>query len=440
MAVQLKQFQLKRKFVEHSAVWLNWLAGTFVISSLLLWIIPPIFLSYNVPSHQWIQGFSLAGAIAGSLVALGVGYKLREVERVLYTDTDLHQTVRFPGSVDQWIQDSELYGSEQYRSETLWQGAVAGVVGRFIDQIPWMQPHHPESVRQGIQGLKSPLGTRSPFNRVEHQQANAFRPNGPEIWTSPLLNWPSLRPYQAEGGFGIDLDDSRLHRLRQQLEAPEYEWLSQLVLAKPLLIWGNQCSGKTSLAGFLALLRMVVLGHSVSVVDPYAHQNAWPLVFEVHGANYDYRAVDQCLAAYHQRLRFSTTAHTSIWDEVTQYSEHCNPRRAAQFFQGIDQDWRRSSEFPILLSQANRSEVLGKDPGVRKPKPRRFVDINLPSYRDWLGNLRPTLRGIVTGLRVTAFGEPISQSIDLEPWMQPEYLLTTFPELQLLQTGVQRQD
>ncbi|NJO47046.1 MAG: hypothetical protein HC835_16285 [Oscillatoriales cyanobacterium RM2_1_1] len=82
MAVQLKQFQLKSKFVDQAMTWLNWMAGTLIVGSFLLWTMPPIFLSYEVVSHRWIQGFCLGAAIFGSLIALGIGYKLRSLERV----------------------------------------------------------------------------------------------------------------------------------------------------------------------------------------------------------------------------------------------------------------------------------------------------------------------------------------------------------------------
>ncbi|NJO47045.1 MAG: hypothetical protein HC835_16280 [Oscillatoriales cyanobacterium RM2_1_1] len=324
---------------------------------------------------------------------------------------------------------------------------MAAAIATVADQMPWTTPrttekssefaptsYRPEPIRQAIQGLKYPQGIPSdppPQARSSHPRSDA-NPSSPGNPTP--LNWQSVPQAPLEFKIApeiapeITLDHPR-YQLYEQLQTPHYRWLSQLILARPLLIWGDQCSGKTTFAAFVALLRLVLLGHSVSVSDPYAHQNTWPLIFAVSGAHYNYSEIDQSLAAYQQRVHFSTMAHTSIWDQVMQYPEFCNPRLVGQFFQGIEKDWRRSAEFPLLLTQAHRSEILGRDLSLRRHRFRQVIDIQLLSARDWLGNLRPSMSGIITGLQATALGEPIAQTIQLESWMQPEYLLTRFPEL-----------
>ncbi|NJO71959.1 MAG: hypothetical protein HC825_10370 [Oscillatoriales cyanobacterium RM1_1_9] len=130
-----------------------------------------------------------------------------------------------------------------------------------------------------------------------------------------------------------DENDSRVRRLWDQLNAPGCEWLLQLLLTKPLLIWGEQCSGKTSFAGFLALLRIIFFGHRVSVSDPHSHQNTWPGPFEVYGGEYNYNQINSRLVAYYQRLKTGSVPHTSIWDEVTQYHENCDPQLGGTIFE-----------------------------------------------------------------------------------------------------------
>jgi hypothetical protein len=217
--------------------------------------------------------------------------------------------------------------------------------------------------------------------------------------------------------------------LWQKLHQDEYSWLLQLILTKPLLIWGEQCSGKSKFAGFLAMLRMLFFNHQVSVADPHAHQNDWP--FEVYGHHYNYGAIDKRLIAYYERLKAGDIPYTSIWDEVTNYSENCDEKLAGRFLKSILSDVRKPPEFPILLSHSNTLNSLGGGKGgVKQMQIRGLVEVNLRAKRDKLGNLMPALKGTVTGLKLDEKGNAISQPLELEPWMQPSWMLSEFPELQ----------
>lgn len=225
-------------------------------------------------------------------------------------------------------------------------------------------------------------------------------------------------------------DDPRVQEVWEQLNAPGCEWLLQLLLTKPLLIWGEQCSGKTSFAGFLALLRVIFFGHRVVVSDPHSHQNSWPQPFEVFGGEYNYSQINSQLVMYYQRLKTGTVPHTSIWDEVTQYQENCDPQLSGRFLKSVLSDVRKPPEFPILLSHGNTLSALGGGRGgIKTMQSRGLVEVNLRATRDHLGNLRPALRGNVTGLDIDVKGSPTTQPIALESWMQPGYLLELFPEL-----------
>ena len=71
---------------------------------------------------------------------------------------------------------------------------------------------------------------------------------------------------------------------------------------------------------------------------------------------------------------------------------------------------------------------------------RGLVEVNLRAARDKLGNLKPALKGAITGLRLDEKGDPIIQQIELESWMQPEWILSEFPELAPSQTASQTDD
>ncbi|NJO71958.1 MAG: hypothetical protein HC825_10365 [Oscillatoriales cyanobacterium RM1_1_9] len=93
-------------------------------------------------------------------------------------------------------------------------------------------------------------------------------------------------------------------------------------------------------------------------------------------------------------------------------------------------DVRKPPEFPILLSHGNTLSALGGGRGgIKAMQARGLVEVNLRATRDHLGNLRPALRGHVTGLDIDEQGKPSTQPLALESWMQPNYLLELFPEL-----------
>ncbi len=140
-------------------------------------------------------------------------------------------------------------------------------------------------------------------------------------------------------------------------------WLKQLLKAKPLLVWGEQGSGKTTFIQFLALCRMVLFGHKVTVSDPHAHLNHWLKCFEVVGKEFDYSEIDRALSAYYQRLKSNDQPTTSIWDEVTKYEENCDPHLSGQFLKSILSDVRKVEEFPVILSHGNTLSALGGGKG-----------------------------------------------------------------------------
>ncbi len=161
----------------------------------------------------------------------------------------------------------------------------------------------------------------------------------------------------------IPTSDQNAHELWNRLQKPEYEWLLQLLLTKPLLIWGAQGSGKSQIAQFIALLRQLFFAHEVTVADPHSHINQW--CFESYGAGYNYSEINQRLKAYNKRLKNPDAPHTSIWDEVTQYEENCKSDESKRFLKSVLSDVRKPPEFPILISHSNTLSSLGGWKGRR---------------------------------------------------------------------------
>ncbi|MGL5080754.1 MAG: hypothetical protein ACRC8A_04650 [Microcoleaceae cyanobacterium] len=306
-----------------------------------------------------------------------------------------------------------------------------------LEQQQLIESLHRSELSAKVRPISSKLGPKAiisqipklPLNPISAAPVELNRKSPAKIPEIPL----GLRlsgPPEPQPLLTPDENDSRVRQLWDQLNAPGCEWLLQLLLTKPLLVWGEQCSGKTSFAGFLALLRMIFFGHQVSVSDPHCHQNSWPAPFEIYGGEYNYNQVNSRLVAYYQRLKTGSVPHTSIWDEVTQYQENCDPQLAGRFLKSILSDVRKPPEFPILLSHGNTLSALGGGKGgIKTMQSRGLVELNLRATRDHLGNLRPALRGNVTGLNVDEHGSASAQPIALESWMQPNYLLELFPEL-----------
>ncbi|MGF1494283.1 MAG: hypothetical protein ACFBSC_17920 [Microcoleaceae cyanobacterium] len=506
MAVQLKQFQLKRQFAEGSTIWLNWIVGGLILGSLLLWLIPLFCLSSEIVSHLWIQGITLGCSVVGSLVSLLIAYKLRGLETGLQSRSRSFESGQgvphFSSNRQTRRRSAPRFVRHPYRAsgEAEWDSQYSFTrryrAAASADQRSDESVESPRtiraSIRQGIQGLRTTLNRvtqvakeqdRIPDGKPFEQDMDGLywttQPDSPRAGVKPPpFDEPGFRDTEfnfetspetspetpPEAAPEIDSEtipvgsadpipksaaadqfediplnpaqlephDRRVQLLRDRLKAPEYVWLNQLLLTKGIFIWGDQCCGKTQFAGFIALLRLILLGHPVRVADPHAHQNAWPAVFEIYGANYNYEEIDQCLKSHRQHLKFATAPHTSIWDEVTQYEEYCNPRLTHQFFRSVMGGLHQSPTYSILLSQFSPMHTLGEvyNP-TQKKQHGQLIEINLYNHRDWLGNLRPAMRGTVTGLPSQYFNLPAQQPITLESWMQPQALFQIFSELRV---------
>lgn len=289
--------------------------------------------------------------------------------------------------------------------------------------------------------------TNTPLNSETHWEADLWDEPSEEIAQipsptsdriAPTAHHPNTREDHSTEAYLSLTPEEKKEKLWRNVS--RYEWLMQLLLTKPLLVWGSQCSGKTSFVGLLALLRVIFFEHEVSGCDPHAHQNEWPKWFQIVGAHYNYGEIDKRFDAYRQRLKTSNNGkpHTSLWDELTNYKENCQNPFAAGFLKSILSDVRKPPEFPILMSHGNTLAALGGgEGGVKRMQIQGLVEVHLLAARDPLGNLHPALKGSVTGLKTDeTTEEPLTEKIKLEEWMQPSWILERFPELDQAQTPV----
>ncbi len=407
MAINLKQFVREENIPPESVLRLNIAAGGAIFASLLLWSLPPFLLSREKTWHKWLQGFSFCGAILGSSTALVIGYKLKKLEPIIDAEKTQERE-----DYQHWLASSRFY-SESVR-EAIITAALAGEIEREKTPLPPakepISPPVPQAIAEPMSAVYSELEYKVPVTPTKKSSSEAF-----------------VVP---------DRDDLRTKKLWSKIEDSGCDWLLQLLLTKPLLVWGEQCSGKTKFSGFLAMLRILFFNHKVSVADPHSHQNEWPHIFEVYGGSYNYGQINSRLTAYYQRLKSANMPHTSIWDEVTNYAENCEEKLAGRFLKSILSDVRKPPEFPILLSHSNTLSSLGGGKGgIKKMQVRGLVEVNLRAKRDRLGNLKPALKGTVKGLKLDDRGEAMVQPIELETWMQPEYIFELFPELKSGEVG-----
>lgn len=228
----------------------------------------------------------------------------------------------------------------------------------------------------------------------------------------------------------IPTGDNRLKELWGKVST-ESPWLLQLMEPGPLLVWGGQGSGKTTFTGFLALLRVLFCNHRIEVNDPHEHLNNWPGLFPTYGGGCNYRQIDNRLKAYYDRVKNPQNSHySSIWDEITQYAECCNPDLAGRFLKSILSDSRKVDEHPILLSHNNTlGSLAGGKGGTKQMQIEGLVEVHLFNKRGSTGKLSPAMRGTIRGLEIDNTGNPIEMIIELFDWMTPDYLYSIFPEL-----------
>ncbi|CBN59155.1 hypothetical protein OSCI_4040005 [Kamptonema sp. PCC 6506] len=62
-------------------------------------------------------------------------------------------------------------------------------------------------------------------------------------------------------------------------------------------------------------------------------------------------------------------------------------------------------------------------------KEEQLLTLHLKAERDTFGHPRPAFRGFIKGYREDDDGNPIREAVQLQPWMNSQYLIQLFPEL-----------
>ena len=223
--------------------------------------------------------------------------------------------------------------------------------------------------------------------------------------------------------------------LWQQLNQPETKWVLCLLEPPALLVKGGQGAFKTTFVGFLILLRKLYCGHSLEVSDPHAHQNEdkW-FACRLVGHEQNYTEIATQLSHYFKRLKtrnLNSSPITSVWDEYTNYATRVPGDAVGDFLFSVLSDARKAREFPILIGHTDKKGGTGngKRTGEHEMKEEQLLTLHLKAERDTFGHPRPAFRGFIKGHREDEDGNPIREPVQLQPWMNPQYLLQLFPEL-----------
>lgn len=225
-----------------------------------------------------------------------------------------------------------------------------------------------------------------------------------------------------------------------RLQAP---WLLQLLERTPILIWGPQQSGKSSLSKIIAVARKLFLGHKIEVADPQASRNIWPGCFRVYGHDRNFHDVGLRLQAYYQRIaRQQPVPTTSLWDEFTSYGEWVPEGftdYANGFLKSVLAESQAGNEFPILLSHGRTSGYLGGSKGTKESRDKGLVEIEaIPAHTE-------TGRTYASGTYKLDALEPMetgqkSVVVELPPWLRFEALIQMFPELETMEQVYEEPD
>jgi hypothetical protein len=223
-------------------------------------------------------------------------------------------------------------------------------------------------------------------------------------------------------------------KLLKFINEHELGWIGQC-MKKPILIYGDQGSGKSYFAEFLALCRHYLRGHQiVSIADPHFHQNkdeCWQQLAKLKvpgfGAHHNYQEVNSQILAMYDRFSKRTLKSipiTSIFDEVTRYGqEEATQELAAKLGSKLSSDPRKANESPILVTHAKTLAALGGGDGFADAIKGNFIIIKLNSNSEQ----EPLWRGTISGIK-DEDGELIeNMKISIAPeWIRSSWVYYLF--------------
>jgi hypothetical protein len=282
------------------------------------------------------------------------------------------------------------------------------------------------------------------FGKPQKQETVKFSPRGilppsseakatpePHSLTRSHFATPQTVP-SANTHIQLPSLNERRQQLFDKLAQSPQSWVLQLLEATPILIWGEPRSGKTELAQFITLLRLLFIEHKVEINDPQGHINHWAACFPVYGSRFNYLAIDRRLKAYQDRLgQTPQFPIATIWEDYLQYPKLC-PSQSLEpysFIKSIATEAHKKEEFAILVGQ-NKPQGLPAE--VETLLERYFIQVRLFAQRSPTGRVIPSGRGFLRGLTQDQNGTPEELEITIPPWMQVRFLIETFPEIEHL--------
>ncbi|WP_449416138.1 hypothetical protein [Phormidium nigroviride] len=361
--------------------------------------------------NKWVRGCISVGCFIG---ALTIGYHATKTQDVL-TERD----------VQLWQQTDKLHATSKPPDWKPVGIAIALIsVGTGCYHLYKVLELESQQTTPGQPGQQPPSFPNSPTS-----------PNTPTSPNSPIFLTQATNSIDAENKAFDKAFNHRLEELWMLLNQPETKWVLCLLEPPALLVKGGQGAFKTTFVGFLILLRKLYCGHSLEVSDPHAHQNEdkW-FACRLVGHQQNYAAIAAQLSNYYKRLKtrnLNSPPITSVWDEYTNYATRIPGNGVEDFLFSVLSDARKAREFLILISHTDKKGGTGnsKRTGEHEMKEEQLLTLHLKAERDSFGHPRPAFRGFIKGYREDDDGNPIREPVQLQPWMNSQYLIQLFPEL-----------
>lgn len=371
--------------------------GAILVFDLGVWSLTPFMLPdpSNPDQQRHVQTMNALLGITG-VMNVGIGLILIHDHRILKRREILDQRLTVFGY--------EVLEQEA-RQQLLQKPVIEAAIGSAV-----------QNVQQRL------------LPKTEQQQQ--LQPEYVDAYSEPSMPYqPHIQTVDAKEELPGLVPDGGNAKIKLLIEKLEAAGLKQLLLAKPILFWGESGSGKSEMAKFIAMLRILLFNHTIKVADPQAHDNNW-FDWEVLGHNYNYSEINKALQGYYNRLKGDVAKPvTSINDEVTAWGGNCDPKLIDGFLVSVCKDVRKRPEFPILIAHSKILSALGAKKGATM-RDDGMVIVHVRSTRNNLGEIVPLYKGTIDGLQKDDSGDNVTIHFNIDPsWMNAKWLLQEFPQL-----------
>lgn len=257
-------------------------------------------------------------------------------------------------------------------------------------------------------------------------------PGDSQNWLDPS-QWLGTAIAPSSNNFGQEVGEVQrnglqppktLEELHRAITSPPFDWIGKC-FRNPILIYGEQGCGKTSIAEGIAASRILLFGDTVSVCDLHAHKNRWERLFPVVRGHWtDFASYEREIERFLARVNGTNSpAHTSIWDELTRLAQNTTGNAMRDFLPAVLADCRKANEHPILLAHDRTLKALGGAEGFSKARDRGLIEIRRTAIQDSFGKPTPNPVAYISGIDRDDKGHPIEREILVPNWFHGDYLL-----------------